>query len=641
MSTPPAPTEAVRHKARAILDQLLVKGPAFDLPPAPALVAQRDKLADDRYKVLVCGEAKRGKSTFVNALIGQGLLPTAVSEATCQVFHVQHADRPAFRLRFEDDSAQEITAADLARYGSQILADVEGTPRLDQLLRWIEVEVPLHFLPRGVSILDTPGIGTLYAAHAQITHRFVPHADAVIYVLDSAQPLGAPDLEFLESILAVTRNVFFIQTKIDRFRRNDWQAVQKRNEELLAQHLGRRLADGRVWPVSSANLRKAAETGDDDLLQVSRHRELAAGLDAFLFRVCGWSRSAEAVVAAGSYHRSGAETLAARLVALEAESAARRDELRAAPAARRKEFEADWGPRGGKRRALHEGITNHARLAKAGFRQTLASGGELERILVERIDSVTTMEEAQARGNALWGEVAALASEHWRRLARQTEERCLSLVAPLLEEVEAPNLQVPEGEVTLRARTLDLQDDLWARLKLARSEALTASGLGGSAGALIGLVLATSWMTPLGLIGTAVAGLWGLAHGWQRSGEKQVRSARQELRRHLDDALAQLRKHFFHVDLGAGRFNRVDEHFDRLESALLERVETVVAQKSRDLQAESARLEDEARLGAEQRQDRARVVQQQIGEWQQIGAALAEVTGELREWDRSLLSGST
>ena len=296
------------------LDDTAEKSKNFELPEPPAVIeTYRNKLADNTFQVLVVGEAKRGKSTFVNALIGRDILPTDVDIATSQVFRICQANQEAYRLRFEDDSQQTITAAELPRYGSQVAADVEGMPRLDQIIRWIEVDVPVRFLPANVRILDTPGLGALYAAHAQITHRFVPHADAVIFVLDSQAPIGKPEIQFLETILGVTRSRSFIQTKIDQFRREAWQEIQKRNQEILTQQFQGRLTDMRVWPISSTNLQKAAQTGDDDYLMVSRHKELAAGLQAFLFRVSGWSRSAEAVLLAGHYQSQSRSILNGRL----------------------------------------------------------------------------------------------------------------------------------------------------------------------------------------------------------------------------------------------------------------------------------------------------------------------------------------
>jgi septin family protein len=156
--------EVIRQKTLTILSSLMERARAFGLPdPAPSLAQNRQKLVNNTYQVLVVGEAKRGKSTFVNALIGRDILPTDVDIATSEVFRICPAERAAYRLRYEDDSQKEIGAADLARYGSQVVADADGAPRLDQMLRWIEVDVPARFLPANVRILDTPGLGALYA----------------------------------------------------------------------------------------------------------------------------------------------------------------------------------------------------------------------------------------------------------------------------------------------------------------------------------------------------------------------------------------------------------------------------------------------------------------------------------------------
>ena len=71
--------EGIRQQTVAILDELIARADQFDLAdPPPALNHYRDKLRENSYKVLVVGEAKRGKSTFVNALIGRDILPTDV-----------------------------------------------------------------------------------------------------------------------------------------------------------------------------------------------------------------------------------------------------------------------------------------------------------------------------------------------------------------------------------------------------------------------------------------------------------------------------------------------------------------------------------------------------------------------------------
>src|SRR5215207_3790693 len=159
--------EKVRQQSIAVLDALVAKAEEFELAKPPeALECYRQKLRENTYKVLVVGEAKRGKSTFVNALIGRDILPTDVDVATSQVFNIRPSEQEAYRVRYEDGSEREILPEDLPLYGSQARAPAGYLPTSSQIVRWIEADVPARFLPKGLSILDTPGLGALYAGHA-------------------------------------------------------------------------------------------------------------------------------------------------------------------------------------------------------------------------------------------------------------------------------------------------------------------------------------------------------------------------------------------------------------------------------------------------------------------------------------------
>src|SRR5918997_4303057 len=143
-------TEGIRKQSVAVLGALTAKAGEFELgEPPQALGRHRRRLRENTYKVLVVGEAKRGKSTFVNALIGRDILPPDVDVATSQVFNIRPSAQEAYRLRYEDGSGREILLEDLPRYGSQIALDAGVVPTADQVIRWIEVEVPIRFLPGG------------------------------------------------------------------------------------------------------------------------------------------------------------------------------------------------------------------------------------------------------------------------------------------------------------------------------------------------------------------------------------------------------------------------------------------------------------------------------------------------------------
>ncbi len=630
--------DAVRKKTLAVLSSLTETASAFGLPePASSLAQHQQKLADNTYQVLVVGEAKRGKSTFVNALIGRDILPTDVDIATSQVFRICPAEGEAYRLRFEDNSQREISVADLPRYGSQVLADAQGVPRLDQIIRWIEVDVPARFLPPNVRILDTPGLGALYAAHAQITHRFVPHADAVLFILDSQAPIGEPEIQLVNRLLEVTRSILFVQTKIDQFRREAWQEIQKRNQEILGKEFGDRLSDTRVWPISSINLRKACQTGDEDYLIVSRHRELAAALQAFLFRVAGWSRSAEAVLLAGHYHAMSRQTLAARLAALTEESKQKRAEFQQRAMERRKQFEADWGERGQLRHDLLQNIQKIAALGRQAIRNALHPGGDIERHFRARIEGLTGAADGAELLRSLPHAVEAHALNLWQEVRRSTEAKCNEALAPfalaadgMLQASIADPISSQLRGVSATAGDHPGAAETWLKtLRLATFAGAASPYLLTPALAAFGVVTAPVWL--VGAVAILAVGVPTLVV----EKRAQLRASKQELSRSLADLLGRLRNHLLvDVDLTSGRFTRVDECFNSLERSIGEKIGQFASRKLADAQAEIDRLGEEARLDDQQRQVKAEETRHHLADWDGIGCRLQEIRNELGQLER-------
>ncbi len=68
-----------------------------------------------------------------------------------------------------------------------------------KVVELVEVGLPNPFLERGITLVDTPGVGGLNAAHAAATLAFLPSADALIFVTDASAELSRPELDFLAS----------------------------------------------------------------------------------------------------------------------------------------------------------------------------------------------------------------------------------------------------------------------------------------------------------------------------------------------------------------------------------------------------------------------------------------------------------
>jgi GTPase SAR1 family protein len=613
--------DAVRKEAIGILEELEANAVDFELTKPPEVFSLfREKLTENTYNVLVVGEAKRGKSTFVNALIGRDVLPTDVDVSTSRVFCVTHAEREAYRLRFEDGSQRPLSLEELKVYGSQAEADEKSEPQLAQVIRWIEVDVPVTFIPKGVSILDTPGLGALYAAHAQITYRFVPQADAVIFVLDSEQPVMQSEIDFVETLLNVTKNILFIQTKIDAFG-DAWRDIKERNEEELIRRFGYRIGEVRVWPISSTNLRRAAGAASEDaeaLLMVARHRELAAALQSFLFRVAGWARAAEAILAADEYQSQAYNILSTRLAALTDESKRKVTDAQQSAMQRKREFEIEWGHQGGQRKELLDGIRRAITIGRRRMSEALQPGREIALEQEDKINAVKSVKEANELGAHLAADVLAAATNEWRQVCNNVHNRCERLLEPFLHATSTLGVTLEE-EATVRPLTEGFRGDWWGRIKSARMDFLTAGAVGG-----------VFLFTPFAPI--AIAGLvWATIRGWRTATKAQIDAAKRGLREHLHSTLVQVRRHFTDVAPSSDRFSRVDEYFDTFERTMNAQIQVIVAQKSEDVQREVALLSEQVKLNEEQRQAKAAELRQHLKAWEQIGKRIAGVVAQLEK----------
>ncbi len=621
----------IREQMVATLDTLLTKGKEFEIDLEPQLELSRRRLLENNYKVLVVGEAKSGKSTFINALIGRDLLPTDVDVATCQVFDVRSREQEAYRLRFEDDSVQSIAAEDLPRYGSQAMAGNGHLFDRDRILRWIEVDVPARFMPEGISILDTPGLGALYAAHAQITQRFIPHADAVIYALDSGRPLAQTDLDFITEILTVTREIFFIQTKIDQYGPKHWQEIQARNQKILQEHFGDSLPDLRVWPVSGVNMLRSV-VGDetvDILLDKSRYRELESALHEFLERVVLYGRTAAAASAAEAFHDKARGVLELRrknVVETKQES----NEIRKQAAQRNAQFSAEWSSQGQRHQELMAEIKKSVAVHKASFQQALSHGGDVSLAQEQQIHMIKSSKEAQHLNEVMPNQVAEQAAQRWKQESDRVIAKCTELIQEFAREAEKMDFKLlsdPGRIGTSSALTAELsKSSSYDFFRGGYMGAMPVMMLGRLAFSGAVSTVVAPWIVLPAVV--AVAGLL-VTKSVMDTRSKQLERIKGELRKNLGNVLNQVKRHFLDVDSASNRHSRVDEFFNELQSNVSEHIQAVVKQKHEEANKEVGRLNEEAMLGDKERADRNKELEQQLAEWKKVGETLGQLVRQL------------
>jgi small GTP-binding protein len=174
------------------------------------------KLEDERFSLVVLGEFNHGKSTFINALLGQSILPVGITPTTAVLAHLRHGETARAELVRESGARAPLAISALADW-----LTVEGQARRPQdeadPVAYIDIRVPAAFLSGGVTVVDTPGVNDINQQRADITYGYIPRADAVLFLLDSGQVLTASERRFLEErILRSSRDrLVFVVTKAD------------------------------------------------------------------------------------------------------------------------------------------------------------------------------------------------------------------------------------------------------------------------------------------------------------------------------------------------------------------------------------------------------------------------------------------
>src|SRR4051794_36346698 len=197
------------------------------------------RLADPDFRVVVCGEFKKGKSSLVNALLGARVCATDADVATAVPTYVRYGERFEARelLGEGPDSERGAVATDV---------DAVATGHAGPQARALEVRLPRRLLEGGTVLVDTPGIsGGLASSHAGIALRALAVADVLIFVTDAGAELGRAELAFLSQAASLCPVVLGAVTRVDLY--PQWRRIVAAD----AQHIQDAGLDVPLYPLSA------------------------------------------------------------------------------------------------------------------------------------------------------------------------------------------------------------------------------------------------------------------------------------------------------------------------------------------------------------------------------------------------------
>ena len=214
--TPADEPLSIDELINAALEECAKLTSAF-LPFAQQIHELRSRLAHGRLHLAVIGEFNRGKSTFINGLIGMQLLPTSVLPITAVPTRIMYGPELSCTIRFFTKKPDILIRASRENIASALLKYVaeEYNPKNHFGVGSVEVFVPSPLLENGTVLIDTPGFGSTYLHNTKTALDTLSDCDAALFLSSGDPPMTQTEVEFLKQVVRHVPRLFFILNKVD------------------------------------------------------------------------------------------------------------------------------------------------------------------------------------------------------------------------------------------------------------------------------------------------------------------------------------------------------------------------------------------------------------------------------------------
>lgn len=207
--------EALRRREHELIMGLLDVLPKIDNLPEEQVAQVRDALfhADNPFLVVFVGPFSSGKSSLINALLGEELLSVGPVPTTDRITILRYGDSP-------------------------------------QRVRSGEYDTMFHpsELLRKISFVDTPGLESVFQKHEEATRRFLHRADVVFLVMLATQAITARNLDYLRMLQEYGKTVILIVNQVDVLSAEEIASVKQYVTEQAHDGLG---YNPEIWLMSA------------------------------------------------------------------------------------------------------------------------------------------------------------------------------------------------------------------------------------------------------------------------------------------------------------------------------------------------------------------------------------------------------
>ncbi|MFD3525636.1 dynamin family protein [Streptomyces sp. NPDC058653] len=577
--------ESLRSELLALFDTVTATAETTGAAHTAArLHAARRRLTEGRLTVAVCGEFKRGKSTLLNALLGEpDLLPTDTVLTTRLVTTVEYGATEEIAVVLEGEEPEdEPTVAPEGHGGDgpsgdpgqeeprtvrRIISRSEirdyvteaHNPHNARRALQLEIRTPNPRLESGIRWVDTPGVGGMYEEHTAVALAFLPQADALLFVADATQPLTQHESDFIKTasdaaeVDGDTDAQIFVLTKTDLV--GAYDQVLAALTDKVVKATGRPAGELTIVPVSARARLDHLADGDTADWELSNFAALEAALWAALNRRRTKVLLGDALTALGSGTQALIDPVDAAIDAQRRATKAELGKLRDDYVARQGRLEqlgrsnSLW--RSELTAAMNTVRTDLRGQASAGLNQiwlTAYADYLYQKEYLKNPDALVRQISLDAAG--LVATLNETAGREAARILREfTLSSGLSLGSPRFTRL--PDPPVPPVNVRTGVGQDERPHSLGRRVRevtvVAGAGGVVGAGTGAGVGALLGTLFLPGAGTAVGAqfgawAGSIVGALFGAGVGHRHSAEEAAKQEREAERGSLKETLAPLRK---------------------------------------------------------------------------------------------------
>lgn len=238
----------------------------------------RERLYRRELIISVIGQFKRGKSSLINALLEDDILPVGIIPLTTAVTEIRQGDNFRGVAQFIDGSECEIKRNELSDYISE-----QKNPNNQKEVTAVKLWTEFTPFGSGITLVDTPGVGSIHQHNTQTSQTYIEKSDVVLFLLSVDSPVSETERNFLLEAREHAAKFYFAVNKTDTISKEDLREFLSYCQDVLSQSIGTSVD---LYPVSAktgggipgltAKITEDLRVFHDDLLEASLSIKLNA-----------------------------------------------------------------------------------------------------------------------------------------------------------------------------------------------------------------------------------------------------------------------------------------------------------------------------------------------------------------------------